>query len=139
MEDDQQSHRSGIGEDAFIKPHHVLLVAAEKVHLDTADADTLHPCHLGKAASFTSMHEGRLGSIVPYTVGVVPQINAYALLLAVGGKFSHFFAANPFVPPGINQHRLIPHVGCKVDIPFLFVKITAGVHSDNPTPRAPSI
>ena len=71
MEDDLQTMAVTVGENVLIEFHHLLLVAAEEVHLDTGHTDLLHPCHLtltGNRGAHAVV--GSLRGIVPGAVGV---------------------------------------------------------------------
>ena len=140
MEDHLQSEVVGIGEDILIELHHRLLVTAEEVHLDTQDAILLHPGHLLTAGTrLVHLTTRSLWGIVPVTVRVIPEEQAHALLPTVTGQFFHLLIANLRVPEGIHEHRTITHGSREVDIAFLFVEVTAGVHTDDPRPGALAI
>ena len=84
MEDHLQTVTVAVGEDVLIEFHHLLLVTAEEVHLDTGHADLLHPCHLTLTGDRSAHAVVRsLRGIVPGAVGVVPQQQAHTLALGI--------------------------------------------------------
>ena len=59
--------------------------------------------------------------------------------MGIAGKFGNTFAANLHIPQSINQQRTVAHSSGKVNIAFLFIIVTAGVHADNPRPHTLAI
>ena len=137
VEDHLDAEVIGVGQDILIQLHHLLLVAAEEVHLDAQDAVLLHPCHLLPSRSrLIHLAARSLRGIVPRAVRIIPQEQAYALLPSVSGQFLHLLIADLRIPESIHEHAAIAHGGREVDIPFLLVEITTGIHADDPRPRA---
>ena len=65
----------GISQDVLVKLHGLLLVASDKVYLNTPDAGFLHPFHF-TTTDYHVVHATTrpLRRVVPITVGIVPQI-----------------------------------------------------------------
>ena len=130
----------GIRQDVFVKLHGLLLVAPEKVYLDAPDTGFLHPFHF-TVAGYRVVHATArpLRRVVPITVGIVPQIQAYALTCGVTGQFRYPFVSHARIPPGIHEHALVTHVRSEIHVTLLFVIVHAVVAADNPAPRAATV
>ena len=136
MEDHLDTEVVGVGKDIFVELHHLLLVPAEEVHLDAQDAVLLHPRHLLPAwTALVHLVLRTLRGIVPRAVRVIPQEQSYALLLAVAGQLLHLLITDLRIPEGIHEHTAEAHGSREVDIAFLLVEVTAGIHADDPRPR----
>ena len=137
MEDHLDAEVVGVCEDVLIELHHLLLVATEEVYLDAQDAVLLHPRHLLTTGTrLVHLPARTLRSVVPRTVGVIPQEQSHAFLLAIPCQFLHLLVADLRVPEGIHEHRAVAHGGREVYIALLLVEVTTGVHADDPRPRA---
>ena len=137
VEDHLDAEVIGVGQDILIQLHHLLLVAAEEVHLDAQDAVLLHPCHLLPSRSrLIHLAARSLRGIVPRAVRVIPQEQAYALLPSIPCQLLHLLITDLRIPERIHEHAAETHRRREINITLLFVEITAGVHTDNPRPRA---
>jgi len=137
VEDTEQSVIVGIAQDILIALQHVLLVATEKVDLDAANTDALHPLHLGLTVCRIAHQATRtLRRVVPISVGVVPQVQAHTLGFAVGGKPFDALTTYLRVPKSIDEHGVVTQCGREIDVTLLLIKVATGVHADNPAPCA---
>lgn len=83
MEDAKQAKVVGIAENILIELHHGLLVATKEVDLDASDAVLLHPFHLlATDTAVVHLTDRSLRSIVPSTIGIVPQEEGHPFVLA---------------------------------------------------------
>ena len=105
VENHLQTEVIGIGENILVELHHGLFVTAEEVHLDTEDAVLLHPGHLlTTRTALVHLVLRTLRSIVPGAIGVVPQEQSHATLLAIACQLLHLLIAYLRVPEGIDKH-----------------------------------
>ncbi len=84
MEYHLQTMTVGIREDIFVELHHLLLIRAKEVDLDTCDIILLHPCHL-LLTSNRSVHTSTrtLRSIIPIAIRVIPKHEFHTLRLCI--------------------------------------------------------
>ena len=137
VEDHLDAEVIGVGQDILIQLHHLLLVAAEEVHLDAQDAVLLHPCHLLPSRSrLIHLAARSLRGIVPRAVRVIPQEQAYALLPSIPCQLLHLLITDLRIPERIHEHAAETHRRREINIPLLLIEITTGIHADDPRPRA---
>ena len=80
-----------VAQDIFIQLHGLLLVAADKVHLDAAYARIAHPRHLAAAHRGAVHPPARaLRRVVPMAVGIIPKVKSHAFRSGIAGQFLYF-------------------------------------------------
>ena len=135
MEDNLNAIIIGIAEDVFILLHGMLLVTTEEIHLDTLDADALHPSHL-LLSSNDVIHDATrsLRCIVCHTIGIIPKHQTYILTLRILAQLCYLVSSNLSIPECINQHIFISHGSSQVDELLLVVIVAGSILPDEPTP-----
>ena len=135
MEDYHQAVFVGIGQDVFVQAHHLLLVTAKEIHLQSLHTALLQPFHLF-LAGYRVAHAllGILRSVVPVTVGVVPHEYIHVLLVSVLEQLFHAVATDVLFPASVNQRIFITHFTGQVNETNLIIVVDARVLPHNPAP-----
>ena len=116
MEYNLQTVTVGIREDIFVELHHLLLIRAKEVDLDTCDIILLHPCHF-LFASNRSVHTSArtLWSIIPIAIRVIPKHKLHTLRLCIARELFNLLSAYLLIPQSVYEAIFIAHSGSKVD------------------------